>query len=435
MYSKALFALAAASVVGQAIAAIHPQHGHQHLHQNQKKALVTEVVTVTDWVTVTIADAPTSRTFMAVNSRSRKSRSRKPTLASSSSSAKSTSSSAPPAPTVAAAAAPTTIVTQVKPSVEAAPSIPAAAPAPAIESPAAAAPPAVSAAAAPITPPVQKADPPAVVPTPAAPAPSAPAVQAPAVAPAPAASPNPAPVTPIVSAPASGGNKRGLAYNDGTLLPSFMGSGTHVSWAYNWGQWDDSGSIGVEYVPMVWGMTKGFPQSWSANARKCISKGSKHLLSFNEPDNGGQATMSPGDAASAHISVMREFAGQVRIGSPAITNSNQPGEGIEWLRAFFKACNGNCPIDFIPIHIYGVNTETFLNHVKAVHSEFKLPIWITEFAFDGDDEWINTQLKTVMQALDNDNSVERYSYFMASQGRMVRGNSLSAYGSTFAYGS
>ncbi|KAK0635058.1 glycosyl hydrolase catalytic core-domain-containing protein [Bombardia bombarda] len=389
MVSKILVALAAASLAGEVLALNAHHQGHQHLHQ--KKDLVTEVVTVTDWITVTITDgesstsAPAPLTFVR---NSRKSRSRS---ASSVSTTTIPSSIAIPS---TAAIPQTTLVTEQKPSTSAEENIK-------IVSPAVPAPP----------------------PVPTSAISSAAAVEAPAAP----------------SSGQSGTALRGLAYNSASLLPSLLGSGSKVHWTYNWGQLDDS-NVAVEFVPMLWGTTKGFPDSWATNAQKGINSGSKCLLSFNEPDNDGQANISPGEAAARHIDLMNPFASKARIGTPAITNSGSPNQGIDWMKQFFSACGGKCAADFVVIHIYGVDVPTFLQHVLDVYSAFQKPVWITEFAFDGSDDDVNKSLQTVIDHFENNSTfsfVERYSYFMVAPGSLVAssGNSLSTYGNTFAYSS
>lgn len=188
---------------------------------------------------------------------------------------------------------------------------------------------------------------------------------------------------------------------------------------------------------MMWGLKQNFAQTWPANAQKAIAAGSKSLLSFNEPDNAGQSNLSPQDAARNHINLMNPFAGQARISSPAITNSGAPGQGIQWMQQFFDACAGKCAVDFLNIHIYGVDTNTFLSHLLQVHNRFQKPVWITEFAFSGSDAEINSQLATVIDQIEHNATfsfVERYSYFMVADGSLVSGSALSAYGNTFAYG-
>ncbi|KAK3490793.1 glycosyl hydrolase catalytic core-domain-containing protein [Neurospora hispaniola] len=230
--------------------------------------------------------------------------------------------------------------------------------------------------------------------------------------------------------------QRGLAYNDGKLLQGFLGSGSKATWVYNWGQVDDSGT-GLEFVPMLWGVDKGFPQSWDANAQKAIDAGSKAFLSFNEPDLSSQSNMSPQDAAANHIKYMNPWAGKVRISSPSITNSDDPNMGLNWMQKFFDACNGQCKVDFLALHSYGTDGPTVLNHLLDAYSRFKKPVWVTELGFDGDDDKKNQAMEYVLDHLENNSTfsfVERFTYFMVAEGEMLRNSQLTTFAKTFAYG-
>jgi hypothetical protein len=404
MCTKTLVTLVAASLLGQAVAS--PRHYGPH-HAHQKKALVTERVTVTDWVTVTVYEGDeTKATPKVFYTHSHKFRPQ-------SSSESTTTSDPAPSPVVPTT---TTVVQVTSTSV----------------APEQNTPPAVEPIPSPSTTSVA-----AVVNTPPPP-PPAPSSTAQPVSP-----PVPVPVPVVEDNDGNGNNgntgaggKRGLSYNNPQLLKSLLNAGTKVSWAYNWGQYDDS-DTDLEFCPMLWGLKLDFPQVWPANAQKAIDAGSRCLLSFNEPELESQANMSPELTAQKHIELMNPFSGKARIGSPAITNGGGPNHGIQWLQRFFTACGGNCAVDFLNIHIYGVDTNTFLSHLRDVHAAFNKPVWITEFAFDGSDEEINSQLETVIDQIETNATysfVERYSYFMVQDGTMVRGNTPSVYGNTFAYG-
>lgn len=380
MFSKALIALVAATLL-QDVAAASPRHAHKHV----KRGLVTEVVTVTDWVTVT-ADgaAPTSTSTLELSS--------------------SSSSPAEVAPTSTAEAVPTEEIfnaARVRPS--AAPVVPAA-PAP-----------------------VEPASP--VVPA----APVVPDTNI-AVPTGSGASTGSGSSTGGGSSAPSGARGRGLAYNDPSLLTRFLGTDSKISWSYNWAQTDDSKS-GLEYVPMMWGTTKGFPNTWEANAKKMIAAGSKALFSFNEPDHSEQANMSPEAAAAAHKQYMNPFQGQARIGTPSVTNGGG-SMGLNWLQSWFSACGGGCAADFVNLHIYNVPTNVFLDHLLKAHQMFNKPVWITEFGFGGSETEINNAVTEVIHQIETNSTfafVERYSYFMAAEGIMVKGSGTSSYGHTFAF--
>jgi hypothetical protein len=237
------------------------------------------------------------------------------------------------------------------------------------------------------------------------------------------------------AAPASsstGNGKRGLAYNTASLLTCFEDS-SHVSWGYNW----DSDSAGLSssfnYVPLLWGLSH--TDVWNTRATSAIANGATHLMSFNEPDMTSQANMSPEDAASAYKTWMMPFAGKAKLGAPAVTNGGG-SMGLNWLSAFLEACDG-CQVDFVTIHWYdsASNTAYFKEHVQnATDVAGGKPVWVTEFAPTGNpsNADISTFLEDVMPWMDSQSFVERYSYFMASDGALISGTEPSAFGQTYA---
>ncbi|ERF71815.1 hypothetical protein EPUS_01730 [Endocarpon pusillum Z07020] len=251
-----------------------------------------------------------------------------------------------------------------------------------------------------------------------------------------AASATPTPAAPSMS---YGTSKRGLAYNSAALTGAFAGQA--MSWAYNWGDRPD-GTLapGIEFVPMLWGEKKF--GNWEASAKSALAAGAKHLLSFNEPDLAEQANMNTATAAAAHIKYMNPYAGQAKIGSPAVTNGGPSGGtdgmGLGWLRKFFDRCNGNCKVDFVAFHWYDSadNVAYFKNYVsdviKLAQEKGVQKVWLTEFAAAGSDAQIAKFLAEVLPWMDSNDAIERYAYFMCSDGRLVNGNSLTAVGKAYA---
>jgi len=231
----------------------------------------------------------------------------------------------------------------------------------------------------------------------------------------------------------SSGGKRGLSYNDASLTDAFAGKG--ISWAYNWGNAPDGSIVsGAEYVPMLWGQNA--VSSWASAAASAIAGGSKHALSFNEPDLAAQSNMDPATAAKLHIEYMNPLAGQVQIGSPAITNGagTSPLMGIDWLNQFFTECNGQCHMDFVAFHFYdsATNFGYFQSHVQdvitAANSAGISKVWLTEFGVSGSDAQVASFLGQALPFLDSNGSVERYAYFMcgAGDGLLIDGTSISS---------
>lgn len=242
------------------------------------------------------------------------------------------------------------------------------------------------------------------------------------------------------AAPVTGstGGKKGLSYNNNGLLTQFSSAG--ASWAYNWAS-SAGGAVpaGVEYVPMCWG-TKSLGQ-WSKDVNTAISNGATHVLSFNEPDFPEQANIAPAQAAQLHIANVGSLSGKVKVGSPAITNSNIAGQGLDWMKSFLAACGGasnNCKIDFLAFHWYNNpgTMDNFKSHVSSVISLAKangIPkVWLTEFAVNGGTADQAAFLKEALPFLDSQPEVERYAYFMVGEGQMLSSGALNVVGKAYS---
>ena len=207
-----------------------------------------------------------------------------------------------------------------------------------------------------------------------------------------------------------------------------------MSWAYNWANnADGTLGAGIEFVPMLWGQ-KVF-SGWDAAAKSAIASGAKHLLSFNEPDLSAQANMDSATAAAAHIKYMNPYAGQAKIGSPAVTNGGPSGGtdgmGVGWMQNFFDKCAGQCKVDFLTFHWYDSanNVAYFKNYVTDVIALAKKngvdKVWLTEFAAAGSDAEVAKFLGEVLPWMDSNDAIERYAYFMCAEGELVSGSAMS----------
>jgi hypothetical protein len=224
--------------------------------------------------------------------------------------------------------------------------------------------------------------------------------------------------------------KRGLAYNDAALANLFNGH-DQVTWGYNWAIHRNGLDNSREFSPMLWGLPSSLSPEWTAAVQ---TAGVENILSFNEPDLGSQANISPSDAAAGHLAYLEPFAGQVRISTPAVTNGPPPNMGTGWMDQFFQHCN-TCTIDFVAIHWYANNDpEGFKSHVQQFYDKYHRPIWITEFAASGSEEEQISFLQDVLPWLDAQDYVERYAYFGVFPGFLINeaGNGLSALGEVYA---
>ncbi|CZT12984.1 related to TIR2 Cold shock induced protein [Rhynchosporium graminicola] len=239
-----------------------------------------------------------------------------------------------------------------------------------------------------------------------------------------------APVAPIVP-PISSSGKRGLAYNAANLLSAFT-SASNVTWAYNWGSSTVAIPSNLEYVPMLWGLRQSETSNWHESADKALAAGSTHLLAFNEPDLGAQANLGYAEAAAGYLTYMQPYASKAKLVSPAVTNGG--GEmGLTWLSNFLRACS-SCTIDKVALHWYnGGDAAAFKEYMaKAYTAGGNRPLWITEFEASGSDEEQAAFLTEVMAWMDKTDYIERYAYFMVSDGNLVDGTTLSKLGSAYA---
>ena len=217
-------------------------------------------------------------------------------------------------------------------------------------------------------------------------------------------------------------SKRGIAYNDASLANILSSACGSCSGAYNWGANTAGLNSRLSFVPMLWGDTAEYTNPWESLAKEAIRNGAKALMSFNEPDNANQSNISPGRAAHSHIRFMNPYANEIKLGAPAISNSNKTMEGPSWLRHFVKACGGKCKYDFCSVHWYSSSSSAkslfdLLQEVYEICDEN--PIWLTEFAPSGSTKEIKHFVSDWLPRLDNLQYVQAYSYFMASTGSLL----------------
>ncbi len=193
-------------------------------------------------------------------------------------------------------------------------------------------------------------------------------------------------------------------------------------WYYNWGTSPSSGSqySGIEYVPMVWKETDA--NNFRTRVENFKNQGYKYVLTFNEPDLGGQCDMPMEDVYNVWQGI--EGMEGIKISSPV--TALWPNASPDWFQAFMTKVdeNGDYQPDFISIHCYpddwaGASmAEWFLETVVDWTWEtYGLPIWITEFSTTG--QWVTATgnngtkefWEAVMPGLDEREYVERYAAF------------------------
>lgn len=297
---------------------------------------------------------------------------------------------------------------------------------------------------------------PTPTPTPVpAPAPAAPVVAA-SPSPSPAAAPAPTTSNAGTSSNSNSGTttsssgKRGLAYNPSSGDLNMWSGYSELSWGYNWDDTPQGLPSQFQYVPTLWGTASVHSNNWASAVKSATSgSGTNYIMSFNEPDNEGQANMDVGSAVAGFNQYMKPYASDnVLLGSPSVTNgagTNSAGIpiGLDWLSPFLQQCTG-CPISFVPIHWYGCqnscpvsdDVSDFQSHVQSAIKAAvnpatgqNVPVWVTEFQSFTDPE---TFLGEILPWLDGQSGVQRYAYFMATDGILVSGGTVNAVGAKYA---
>lgn len=147
----------------------------------------------------------------------------------------------------------------------------------------------------------------------------------------------------------------------------------------------------------------------------------RHFLTLNEPDIPSQANLSPEQALEIFrtniLPARSKF--KFRLGAPAVSSSP---EGLSWLREFWGGLTEQerGKIAFLPLHWYGTSLPELTSYLHTLHAEFRLPLWVTEYAYVHMDRSQSTTpwevegfLAESCKLLDGLGFVERYAWFGA----------------------
>lgn len=231
-------------------------------------------------------------------------------------------------------------------------------------------------------------------------------------------------------------SKRGLIYIPPTSGGAtsqddpFIASASDLTWYYNYNAAptrmlsNGSSAHPLEFVPQLWGA----PGTGFADAVKILldtpGNNVSAVLFMNEPDagDGGGSGVDPKSAAQIwqdQFVPLKEAHPNLQLGSPAVTAAPS---GFTWLAEWFAACDPMCEPDFMAVHYYGAY-DGLVTHVQQVQQLFgnvteKGGLWVTEFAFQGQD--LTTSQSFFNQSvafLDGQDVVKRYSYFGSFTGK------------------
>ncbi len=186
----------------------------------------------------------------------------------------------------------------------------------------------------------------------------------------------------------------------------------HTWWFFDWSI-QPPACDGVENVPMIWG--RSIPTITGGN--------SPWLMVWNEPNNPGQANLSPTDAASLFPTIEQRFSNKKLVVGNTYDGYGGLTPGIQWLTAFINAytyAHGKPPrLDGIGIHCYQwtasqciQTTQQFVQLADRMGAE----VWVTEFAFyQGNNQRtvqeVGQEMQTYLDYLKSEPRVTRYAWF------------------------
>ena len=187
-----------------------------------------------------------------------------------------------------------------------------------------------------------------------------------------------------------------------------------TGWAYNY---DDhtSSSLPPQVVcePMVWGPywePLGDLQSRAPSWRSTPQP--DYLMTYNEPDNSGQANMTTATAIANWPSLQNL---NVPLVSPAMQNTFD-----SWAYDFFsQIASNNYRVDYTAVHLYiNPSASGLIGDLQSVFNTWGRPVWLTEFspvdwagtATWSEDDDFNFLAEFMWQAEDQD-WLKRYALF------------------------
>ncbi|KAL8653770.1 MAG: hypothetical protein Q9210_001906 [Variospora velana] len=240
------------------------------------------------------------------------------------------------------------------------------------------------------------------------------------------------------------GGKRGLVYDwNSKDYSKFFRNSNKIAFGSNWrekripapGVTFDYGA----YVPTIHVDANLKNDGWLNAVKALIGSGSPMIFASNEPDNQGQANLTPAQAATVYKNFVQPFKGQVALASPAITNGGG-ATGLGFLENFVGQCR-DCHFDIINIHHYvnrgdvGVDqavsaVKTFLTRdvaaFQAKHPQFQnTKICLGEFwLWNASDEEGADYLRKLLPWLDGNSNVACYQAF----GGLWTGNFINSAG-------
>ena len=133
-------------------------------------------------------------------------------------------------------------------------------------------------------------------------------------------------------------------------------------------------------TPSTKRLAPGTSPTLSPSTSECIRHGRSPLDrdKSRRPEQSSQSNLTAQQGVELWRTYVQPLKAQgIQLGSPA---SSSAPSGKTWLQDFLSLCGGNCTVDFIALHWYGVNSTQFVQYLQDFHNTFQRPIWVTEWA-------------------------------------------------------
>lgn len=225
-------------------------------------------------------------------------------------------------------------------------------------------------------------------------------------------------------------SKAGLAFPKATQCLNLF-SPSKFQWGQNWEGVRGNLPQGMEFVPTC----RGGP-----NAGLCQSievEDAKYIFGPNEPDMPSQDFYGEGgwDSCATYwrntvLPLKSKCKNGCKLIAPSVSNSQVPGQGLDYLHKFMNACGDGCQIETLNLHWHWFGALSgeeyfahFKDHLEKAHSMFLgKKIWVNEYsAQQGTPKEIAKFVRLSSQYMDGTSWIERYAYFMAAPGDATTG--------------
>jgi hypothetical protein len=159
-----------------------------------------------------------------------------------------------------------------------------------------------------------------------------------------------------------------LTYNDCASVTAM-----NAFWEFAWSPTPPN-CTGVENVPMIWG---------AADMNIPVGGNSQWIMGFNEPDNAGQANLTPAQAATLWRQIEQKYPTR-KLLSPA-SNGDIPTWFVDFRNAYISAYGTPPRLDGLGVHCYrwlASQCIPWIQQYETLANSWGIPeIWVTEFSF------------------------------------------------------